>query len=117
MSTSKVSSPEPSASSSPKKENPWSNVDSLSMNEEQKKFDKGAALYHAMEIYDELRWNDRTHNLNGMRNKEIAQLCAEDALDNNKGRSIAAVYGADQLGEMVWEHFNEKNWWTWPGRD
>jgi hypothetical protein len=118
MSTLQESSTEKSTPPSPEKENPWAHYsDALSMNEEQRVDDKKKALQHAIGVYDQLRYNDRINKLNGMRNKEIALLCAEEALEDNKGRSIAAEHGADKLGEVVWEHFNEKNLWTFPGRD
>lgn len=59
-----------------------------------------------MGVDDELRFNDCWNMLSRMRNKEVALLCADQALENMKGRSIAAVHGADKLGEIVWEYLN-----------
>ena len=88
-------------------ESAWLNVDPLNMDHEQQKADKEAAIKHSIDLYHE----QNSKSLKGMKNPQIAYLCAEDAFEKNKGRSIVATQGIQVLADIIWQHFNDNGIW------
>ena len=99
-------------------DNPWAvhQWPARGFTDEQKKADVEAGYLYARNIYDDLRLRGEIENINNEPRKDLASLCAEEALSHGYGRSIAALEGPRKWLDMVFEHFNERNWWGWKDR-